>query len=265
MRSTVPKPPKATFERDGNVGIITISDPPLNLFSLELIADLTVATREAADSDIRALLLRSDGEHFTAGAKADEVFGNLTAAEGEQRIQGFLELAQLTERLAFPTLGAVRGLCLAAGLETIVTLDLIWASETAQFAFAEPVIGLTPIIGGVYRLAARAGSGRAIEAVLAGRPYTAATFAEWGVINRVLPDAELDEKSLAFAHKLAAGPTRAYDVTRQLLLAYRTDGIAAADALTAKACAPLFETDDLTDGIASLLANGPGKAVFHGR
>jgi enoyl-CoA hydratase/carnithine racemase len=257
--------PKATFERDRNVGIITIADPPLNLYSLELIADLTAATRQAADADIRALLLRSDGEHFTAGAQADDVFANLSAAEGERRIEAFLELAQLTERLPFPTLAAVRGLCLAAGLETIVTLDLIWASETAQFAFAEPVIGLTPIIGGVYRLAARAGTGRAIEMVFTGRPYPAATFAEWGVVNRVLPDAELDEKSLAFAHKLAAGPTRAYDVTRQLLLAYRNGGIAAADALTAKTCAPLFETDDLAHGIESLLANGPGKAVFHGR
>lgn len=257
--------PKVTYQRDGNVGIISIADPPLNLFSLELIDDLTTATRRAAESDIRALLLHSEGENFSAGAHADDVFGNLTAAKGEKLIEGFLELAQLTERLPFPTLAAVRGLCLAAGLETIVTLDLIWASETAQFAFAEPLIGLTPIIGGAYRLAARAGAGRAIEMALTGRPFTAATFAQWGVVNRVLPDAELDGKSLAFAHQLAAGPTQAYQVARQLMLAYRNEGMAAADALTAKACAPLFETEDLAHGIESLLAHGPGNAVFHGR
>ncbi len=253
------------MSRTATVGIITIRDPPLNLFSLELIAELSAATVEAETAPIRALLLRSEGEHFTAGAQADEVFGNLTQAEGEARIAGFLELAHRTERLPFPTLAAVRGLCLAAGLETVLTLDLIWASETAQFAFAEPVIGLTPIIGGTYRLAARAGAGRAIEMVLTARPYPAATFAEWGVVNRVLPDAELDEKTLAFAHRLAAGPTRAYDVTKQLLLAYREQGLAAADALTARACAPLFETDDLAHGIESLLSKGPGHATFHGR
>jgi enoyl-CoA hydratase/carnithine racemase len=257
--------PKVRFEQDGDVGIITICDPLLNLFSLDLIAELTAATAAAEAAPIRALLLRSEGEHFTAGAQVEEVFGNLTAAEGETRIAGFLELAHRTERLPFPTLAAVRGLCLAAGLETVLTLDLIWASDTAQFAFAEPVIGLTPIIGGAYRLAARAGTGRAIETVLTARPYPAATFAEWGVVNRVLPDAELDEKALAFAHRLAAGPTRAYGVTKRLLLAYREHSIAAADALTASACAPLFETDDLAHGIESLLSKGPGHATFHGR
>lgn len=81
----------------------------------------------------------------------------------------------------------------------------------------------------------------------------------------MLPDAELDEKTLAFARRLAAGPTRAYDVTKQLLLAYREHGIAAADALTARTCAPLFETDDLAHGIESLLSKGPGHATFRGR
>lgn len=60
--------PIARFEQDHDVGIITISNPPLNLFSLELIADLIAATAEAEAAPIRALLLRSEGEHFTAGA-----------------------------------------------------------------------------------------------------------------------------------------------------------------------------------------------------
>jgi enoyl-CoA hydratase/carnithine racemase len=109
---------KVRFEQDGDVGIITISDPPLNLFGLELIAELSAATGQAQAAPIRSLLLRSEGEHFTAGAQVDEVFGNLTEAEGEARIARFLELAHRTERLPFPTLAAVRGLCLAAGLET---------------------------------------------------------------------------------------------------------------------------------------------------
>jgi len=256
---------KVNFEQDGDLGVITIANPPLNLFDLELIEGLVAATEEAEESSIRALLLRSEGDNFTAGAKADEVFGNLSADEGEELISRFRDLAIRTERLPFPTLASVRGLCLAAGLETVLTLDLIWASDTAQFAFAEPIIGLTPIIGGAYRLAARAGSGHAIEMVFTARPYPAATLEQWGVVNRVLPDAELDEKTIAFARRLAAGPTRAYAVTKQLLLTYRKQGLAAADALTASACAPLFETEDLAHGIESLLANGPGHASFRGR
>ena len=144
--------PGVRFERDGDVGIITIANPPLNLFSMRLIEELGEATAEAEGSSIRALLLRAEGDNFSAGAQVDDVFQGLSAAEAEQRLEGFRELMERSERLPFPTLAAVRGLCLAAGLETILALDLIWASENAMFAFAEPVIGLTPPAGGLFRL-----------------------------------------------------------------------------------------------------------------
>ena len=257
---------KVRFEREGDFGVITLADPPLNLFSMELIGELDAATAEAEASEIRALLVRAEGENFSAGAQVDDVFQGLSAEQAEERLVGFKEMMRRSERLPFPTLAAVRGLCLAAGLETVLALDLIWASENAMFAFAEPIIGLTPPAGGVFRLAARAGAGRAVETVLTGRPYPSKTMEAWGVVNRVLPDGDLDEKAMAFAEKLAQGPTRAYAVTKQmLLLAYRNEGGTAAEEMTPKACAALFETADLAHGIESLLANGPGKAEFEGR
>lgn len=252
------------FEQDRDVGIVTIANPPLNLFSMALIEATEAAIAEAEKAPIRALLMRAEGENFTAGAQVDDVFQGLTPAEAKARFERFGEMMSRTEQLPFPTLAAVRGLCLAAGLETILALDLIWASENANFAFAEPVIGLTPPAGGVYRLAARAGAGRAVESVLTGRPYSAATMADWGVVNRVVPDDELDEKTLAFAHKLASGPTRAYDVTKQMLLAYREGGTEAARGMTPQAASTLFDTHDLAHGIESLLENGPGQAKFTG-
>ncbi len=182
---------------------------------MQLIEELQAATAEAEELPIRALLLRAEGENFTAGAQVDDVFQGLTVEEAEQRLTGFQEMMQRSERLPFPTLAAVRGLCLAAGLETVLAVDLIWASETAMFAFAEPVIGLTPPAGGVFRLAARTGTGRAVESVLTGRPYPAETMERWGVVNRVLPDDELDEKTLRLPKKLAEGPTRAYAATKR--------------------------------------------------
>ena len=66
--------PKVRFERDGDVGVITLADPPLNLFSMELIEELDAATTEAEASEIRALLVRAEGENFSAGAQVDDVF-----------------------------------------------------------------------------------------------------------------------------------------------------------------------------------------------
>lgn len=253
------------FERDGDVGIVRIANPPLNLFSMQLIEEVEAAIGEAEESSIRALLMRAEGENFTAGAQVDDVFQGLSPEQAQDRLESFGAMMMRAERLPFPTLAAVRGLCLAAGLETVLALDLIWASENANFAFAEPVIGLTPPAGGVIRLAAKAGSARAVESVLTARPYSAETMEQWGVVNRVLPDDDLDAKALAFAHKLAAGPTRAYDVTKQMLLAHRDQGAAAAREMTPAACATLFATEDLEHGIESLLANGPGHAEFKGR
>ena len=121
---------KVRFERDGDVGVITLADPPLNLFSMELIEELDAATTEAEASEIRALLVRAEGENFSAGAQVDDVFQGLSAEQAEERLVGFREMMRRSERLPFPTLAAVRGLCLAAGLETVLALDLIWASET---------------------------------------------------------------------------------------------------------------------------------------
>jgi enoyl-CoA hydratase/carnithine racemase len=254
-----------SFDTDEAVGIVTIANPPLNLFSMQLIDELRAAVAEAEAAPIRALLLRAEGENFSAGAQVDDVFQGLSAEQAEERLEGFGELMSRTETLPVPTVATVRGLCLAAGFETVLALDLIWASQTAMFAFAEPVIGLTPPAGGVIRFAARAGAGRAIETVLTARPYPAETMERWGIVNRVLPDDELDEKSLAFARRLAEGPTRAYEVTKRILRSYREEGAQVAAAMVPKACAGLFETEDLAHGIESLLANGPGHATFKGR
>ena len=105
-----------------------------------------------------------------------------------------------------PTVAAVQGLCLAAGLEVALSCDLIWAAEGTQLGLVEGVIGATPFGGGTQRLVARAGAGRAAEAVLTARPYPADTMLQWGVVNRVVAADDLHEKARAFAERLASGP-----------------------------------------------------------
>jgi enoyl-CoA hydratase/carnithine racemase len=81
----------------------------------------------------------------------------------------------------------------------------------------------------------------------------------------MVPDAELREQALALTRQLATGPTKAHAVTKAVIDAAVTQGIGAADALLAKLAPPLFETEDMRRGIASLLEHGPGKATFEGR
>ena len=142
---------------------------------------------------------------------------------------------------------------------------MIWAADDARFGLVERVVGLTPFGGGVQRMAERAGPARAREFVMTGGLYGAEKMLEWGVVNRVLPAADLVEKGMKFARELAAGPTLAHGATKRLVRAYLDGGVAAADATVPEIAGPLFDSEDLKNAVESFLADGPGKATFEGR
>jgi enoyl-CoA hydratase/carnithine racemase len=255
---------KARFSFDGEVGEIVIEDPPLNLFGSELSRDLARAAGEARDSAARAVLVRAEGDNFSAGANVEMFLGRDEAAAREL-IDEFMPAIRRFAEISAPTLAAVQGLCLAAGLEVALSCDLIWAADDAQLGLVEGVIGATPFGGGTQRLVARAGAGRAAEAVLTARTYPAQSMLDWGVVNRVVPADELREKTDAFARRLAGGPTLAYAATKRMIELAVDDGVAAADAALPEVGAKVMASEDLQKGARTLLEKGPGQATFQGR
>jgi enoyl-CoA hydratase len=253
---------RARLERDGDLGVLVLDDPPLNLFGREMVQDVLAALDEA--DGVRALLVRAEGEYFTGGADVN-VFEGLSEADAERFVGELLAITHRIEELPFPTLASVHGLCLTAGLELSLACDMIWAAESARFGLVEAVVGLTPLMGGTQRIAERAGPARARELVMGAGLYEAATLERWNVVGRVLPDAELAEKSMRFAQRLAAGPTRAHHATKRIVRAYLEHGVRGADDRASAIGAPLFETEDLQAAVKSFLAEGPGKATFTGR
>jgi enoyl-CoA hydratase/carnithine racemase len=169
------------------------------------------------------------------------------------------------EVLPVPTLAVVGGLCLTAGFELSLGCDMIWAAESAKFGLVEAVVGVTPFAGGTQRVAERAGPARARELVMTGGLYDAAVLHDWGVINRVVPDAELEEKAMRFAARLAAGPTRAHAATKRIVRAFIDGGVPGADGAMNEVAAEVVETEDFRNGVRSFLEAGPGNAVFAGR
>jgi enoyl-CoA hydratase/carnithine racemase len=252
----------ARLERDGDLGILVLDNQPLNLFDADMVSGILRALDEA--DGCRALLVRAEGKYFTGGVDVN-VFKGLSEAGATELTGELLSITHRIEELPFPTLASVHGLCLTAGLELVLACDMIWAAESAQFGLVESVIGLTPLMGGTQRIAERGGPARARELVMSGGLYDAAALERWNVVSRVLPDAELAERSLRFAQRLASGPTRAHHATKRIVRAFLDDGVRGADAVTAEIGAPLFETDDLRQAVESFLTEGPGKASFRGR
>jgi enoyl-CoA hydratase/carnithine racemase len=256
--------PKAQFELEGDAGEIVIADPPLNLFDLELARDLAKATDEARESGARAILVRAEGDNFSAGANV-EIFLDRDEAAARELIEEFMPAIRRFAQLDVPTVAAVQGLCLAAGLEVALSCDLIWAAEGCQLGLVEGVIGATPFGGGTQRLVARAGAGRAAEAVLTARTYAAQTMLEWGIVNRVVAAEDLREKARAFVRRLAEGPTLAHAATKRMIRLAVDEGVEAADAALPQAGARVMASRDLQNGARTLLEQGPGHATFEGR
>jgi enoyl-CoA hydratase/carnithine racemase len=257
--------PTVRFTRDGALGIVILANPPLNLIGQQLISDLLAAVDEVeAAEGLRALVLRGEGKVFSAGADV-ALFAGMTAQQLRPLISSFLDLGHRIEGLPFPTLAAVHGTCMAGGFELALFCDLIWAAEGTMLGLPETRLGIVPLAGGVQRIAARAGLGRARSVGLGGQLHTAEEFAAWGAIDRVLPASELDDAAAEFARQLASGPTRAYGVVKELTRGYTSGGTAGADALLIDAAVGLFDTEDARGGIRTFLNSGPGHAKFAGR
>lgn len=252
------------LERDGPVAILVLEDPPLNLFGQGAFEALSHHVTEVAASDARALVWRAEGEVFSGGVDVHN-FQGISDRDSERLFSQLISAVRKLEALPIPTVALVHALCLTAALEVSLGCDMIWAAESARFGLVEAVVGLTPGAGGTQRMAERAGPARARELVMTGGLYDAATLERWNVVNRVVADGELLEKGMRFAHRLAAGPTRAHAATKRIVRGYLEGGVDKADRETPKVSGGLFATEDLKRAVDSFLSEGPGKATFEGR
>jgi enoyl-CoA hydratase/carnithine racemase len=253
------------LEMDGNLAHVVLDNPPLNLFGADAFSALIECVEELKGSDARAMVWRAEGDVFSGGADVNmfqQVVNDGTAAES---FGSLIAAAEKLESLQIPTLALCHGLCLTAGLEVALACDMLWATESAKFGLVEAVVGLTPGAGGTQRMAERAGPARAAEFVMSGGLYDAATLERWNVINRVVPDDQLLEKGLKFAHRLADGPTIAHGATKRIIRGVREGGIKEADRVTPEQFAELFASSDLQNAVKSFLEDGPGNATFEGK
>ncbi|MGW0518603.1 enoyl-CoA hydratase/isomerase family protein [Crossiella sp. NPDC003009] len=254
------------LERESSgLAVLTIDAPPLNLYTAALQEELLAAIGELEAESPRALLVRAAGKVVSGGVDVSLFAEQADAGQAKVLFDRMLEVPERIAALPFPTVFAAHGLCLTWTFEVALACDLLVASERASFGLVENVIGLTPTMGGTQRLAARAGVARAKEFVFTGDRYPAEALREWGVVNRVLPEAGFAEAARELAVRLAGGPTRAHAATKRVLAHYERGGVAEANREVTGIAAELFETEDLRGGVRSFLAEGPGKATFNGR
>jgi enoyl-CoA hydratase len=251
-------------EADGLV-VLTLDSPPLNLFDQRMIDDFQAAIEHVSAEPPRALLIRAEGRVVSGGVDV-HVFDGLTPGQANGLWTELLGTIERLETLPAPVVFAAHALTLTAAFEIALGCDLIVAAPKAKFGLVEKVVGLTPAMGGTQRLAERAGSGRAREFVMSGEFFDAETMERWGVVNRIYPEDEFEQRSRALAAELAAGPTKAHAMTKHVLKRFREGGIPAADEAIRVDSPSLFATEDLQKAVKTFLEHGgPGHATFEGR
>jgi enoyl-CoA hydratase/carnithine racemase len=189
--------------REGPLAVITLNRPERrNPLSLELMLELISCLDEiAADKDIRAVILAAAGKVFSSGHDLSQLVGR-TVNDYRRLFDVCSELMMKIQSIPQPVIAQVQGIATAAGCQLVATCDLAIASDQAGFGTPGVKIGLfctTPMVA----LSRAVGRKRALEMLLTGKVIDAATAAEWGLVNRVVPASELESATRELACKIA--------------------------------------------------------------
>src|SRR6185295_11374523 len=244
---------------------LTLNRPgALNALDNAMVDALIARTAElAADDALRVVVVRGAGKHFMAGGDIRTFATHLdeppaTRRDGFRRMVERLHAAiECLHRMPHPVVGRVQGAVAGFGLSLMNACDLVVASEDAYFASAYRHIALTPDGGGSWSLPRLVGVRKAMEIFLLSERFGAADALSLGIVNRVVPAAELDAATNAIVHALATGPVQALRNAKRLVresLGRTLPEQLNAEASSFAACAG---TADFVEGITAFLAKRP--------
>ncbi|HWP99834.1 MAG TPA: enoyl-CoA hydratase-related protein [Vicinamibacterales bacterium] len=253
------------LERDGPVAIVTINRPEKrNALNAQVVDELRRAILELKHDDgVRAVVLTGAGDKaFVAGADIGELAEETPVAGRDRALRG-QHVLDLIERLGKPVIAAINGVALGGGCELAMACTLRLAADTARLGQPEINLGLMPGYAGTQRLPRLVGKGRALELLLTGEPIGAEEAWRIGLVNRVVPAAELRAEAVRLAHALAA---KAPVAMRFILDAVHRGlelPLAEAQALEATLFGLVATTEDMREGTRAFLEKR--RAVFTGR
>lgn len=241
-------------ERTGAIATITLNRPGArNALDLAMRQEMLAALDEVeADASLRVLVLTGAGEHFCAGGDVKTMRERRqTAAEGRVRVQMLNRMVERLVDFPRPTLAMVDGYAVGAGTNLALCCDLVIASDRAKFGELFNKIGLAPDGGGTWFLPRLVGLARAKELIFTGDVFDAAEAARIGLVNRVVPVAELRAVTRALAEKIASGPPAVQRMAKHMLNRAATSDLAAALDLEAYSQGLAIAGDDHQEGLAA--------------
>lgn len=249
--------PCATLHTDGPVGIVTLNRPErLNAIGGTLLADLHAALQQAhADPATRAIVLTGAGRAFCAGDDLKE-FGE-QSRNPEAIADTCTAIQQITRDIMLGpklVIGAVHGYAVGGGLEWVLNCDLVLAADDLVCFFPEMALGHF-VTGGVTQLLPRCvGHQRAIELIVLGERHDAHALQRLGIVNRVVPPAELMPRALEIARQVASRSALATQALKRVVVGQFETQLAAALELERQAAMACFASADTAQRIEAFAA-----------
>ena len=251
-------------DRAGAFATITLNRPEArNAIDLLMRQELVAAMDEVeADEATQVLILTGAGGHFCAGGDVKSMRERrLTAAEGRARVESLNRMVLRLVDFPRPTIAMVDGYAVGAGTNLALCCDLVVASDRARFGELFNKIGLVPDGGGTWLLSRLVGLARAKELIFTGEVFDAAEAARIGLVNRVVPAADLATVTRALAERIAAGPPNVLRLAKHMVNRAATTDLAAALDLEAYSQGLSIAADDHQEGIAAFFEKRPPRFI----
>jgi enoyl-CoA hydratase/carnithine racemase len=248
--------------RPDGVAVIRLDRPKMNALSRSLVGELADAAAHLTAEPPGSVVIWGGERIFAAGADVAEFGGS---AEGREIGTGFLDALEAVAAIPRVTIAAIAGYALGGGCELALACDFRVCTETAKLGQPEILLGIIPGGGGTQRLPRLIGPARAKELIFTGRQVGADEALRIGLVDRVVPPAELFDRAVSWAAEFAAGPLVAQGLAKRAIDEGLDGELAEGLALEQELFAEVFDTDDAKAGVTSFLEHGPGHAAFHGR
>ena len=256
-----------TVERANGVATLTLNRPDAyNSLNMALGRELFTASLELdEDPEVRCVVITGAGRAFCAGGDVKDFVDNLGRIGAHiKELTTYLHGAVSRFcRSDKPVIMAINGIAAGGGFSFALSGDLVVAAESAKFTMAYSKIAATPDGSSSYFLPRLIGLRRAMELYFTNRVLTAREALEWGLVTRVVPDAELRPAVTAMAAELAQGPTKAYGAAKRLLHQSTWESLETQMELEAQAIAASGHTEDFRAGVTAFAQKA--TPTFRGR
>jgi enoyl-CoA hydratase len=253
------------YEKKNAIACVTLNRPQvLNALNRAIIAELKATFEDARDdSAVRGVILTGAGDKaFAAGADISEIL-NDTPLEAEEKTRFGQALTVLIENLGKPVIAAVNGFALGGGCELSMACTIRLAAESAKFGLPEVKLGIMPGYGGTQRLSRLVGKGLALQLILSGGMITAQEAYRIGLVNEVVPNAELIGRAESILNQIGANAPQSVKFALEAVNKGLETSLAEGLLIEASLFGILAGTEDKKEGASAFLAKRAPK--FQGR